>query len=311
MTMQIQRYTRLIQPALLAGIFGVRRRSFDRLVEKLSDLEFITRSVETDSKAGTCEIKLQILDEDLLCHLLNGEALRFFQAAILSHSRSEQNEPRNFAWQAVEHYYSAYYSIHYLARMLGRSLSSLNSESVRAIKNNIFHSSAQTIPEGLYQLRYDSNEKLLTLNKKKKTGGSHKDAWAIWETIINEMILVCKSDDVEYAAEEVLLKAHKQFVLRAEGYFRPPEIRGEINYQFRGGCWRFEKNSEKSIRLLQGGLKTLESPGSSLSSVDLDALLRNNEFIFSLAQEVFKTSAKDHPRSIARAVLNEYSDLLT
>lgn len=305
--MAIGKYARLMQASVLSGVLSVRRLSYDRVAERLSDLEFVTRVANLDPVSGQFEIQLQILDEELLYQLLSGEAHRFFLAAVLSHARSQQAEPRNFAWQAVEHYYSAYYSIHYLARISGHSLTSLGSDAVKAIKNNMFGGTLSQIPEGLYMIAYDRVNKILTLRKKKKSGGSHKDAWAMWESLLNNMISAAATDDVEYASESVSLQAHKKFILRSTGMFRPPELRGEINYQFVGGSWRFEKESEKSIRLLQTNLRLLDPTSLPLADIDISALLKNNYFIYSLAKNFFRSAAENYPRSITRKIFNEYA----
>jgi len=307
--MATEKFLRLIRPQIIAGVGRVKRMSHDRVVERLSDLEFITRSVTESEKPAKLEIELQIIDEELLYQLLAGEANRFLMAAILSKSRSLQAQPDNVAWQAVEHYYSAYYSVHYLMRMTGRSITSLDARAVRAINNNSFSSEANpTIPEGLYELAYNPISKTLTLVKQPKGGGSHKDAWNIWVLLLNEMVKTSKTDITEYSSESLDLTAHKQFVIKSKGHYRPTEIRGAINYQFRGNCWQFEKESKNKIACLQREI----AEGSTVINGDIDtsAFLRNNSFIYSLAVLAFQSMASSYPGSIARSICNIYSDVL-
>lgn len=307
--MSVEKFLRLLQPITLAGVGAVRRSSHDRLVERLSDLEFITRGIVVGSTPEKIAIELQILDDELLFQLLAGEAHRFLLAAILSHSRSKQVQVANVAWQAVEHYYSAYYAVHYLLRLSGRSLTSLDGAGVAAIlRNNLLGAPLPNIPEGLYELSCDVPNMTVTLRKKQKGGGSHQDAWAMWAEMLSEMQAVADQDPVEYASESMALTVHKKFLVRSTGKYRPPEIRGEINYQFRGKCWRFEKNAVKDIALLQKGIT--DSSMLSQSKDDAATLLRNNHLIFSIATALFNSMAERYPRSIARSLRNQYKDLL-
>lgn len=308
--MSIDKFVRLLQPRVLSGVGSVKRMSHDRVVERLSELEFVTRNVNVNQASGQVEsLELQILDEELLYHLLSGEANRFFLAAALSYARSQQVQDENAAWQIVEHYYCAYYSVHYLLRMTGHSLTSLDSSATTAIKNSYFGSNTlPSIPEGLYELSFGKSTQILTLKKMSKGGGSHMDAWKMWAVIIDQMLGEANSDPTEYTSEFVTLAAHKQFVIRATGKYRPPEIRGQINYQFRGGAWRFEKNAKQNITMLQRGIADISA--LPISTADPVAMLRNNYFIYSLALAFFRAAAENYPRSITRSIQNKYSDVI-
>jgi len=306
--MPTEKFLRLIRPQIIAGVGKVKRMSHDRVVERLSDLEFVTRSVTANEKPEKLEIELQMIDEELLYQLLAGEANRFFMAAVISKSRSYQGQSDNVAWQAVENYYSAYYSVHYLMRMTGRSITSLDSHSVRAINNNLLSNEEKPkIPEGLYELAYNPTSKTLTLSKQTKSGGSHKDAWSIWVLLLNEMVKTSKIDIAEYSSESLDLTAHKKFVLKSNGHYRPTEIRGAINYQFRGNCWQFEKKSKSKISCLQREIA--ENSIVINGDIDTSAFLRNNSFIYSLAVSAFQSMANNYPNSIARSIRNMYSEI--
>jgi len=183
--MDFTKLTRLYMPLLIPGILDAKRMSYDRLIEKIDDLEFVTRSVIQDTKEIT--IQLQIIDEELLQHLLSGEANKFWLASMFTLNRAHQIQNGNVAWQAVEHYYAAYYAVHYLLRISGVSLTNLDSNAISAIaQNNIGTPISVNIPNGLYTIRYDKNNSALMLKKsiKNKGGGSHKDAWRLWEELI-------------------------------------------------------------------------------------------------------------------------------
>ena len=132
--MDIKKIIRLLGPLLVEGALAVRKNSNERLVEMLHELEFSTKSVK--KIADKIEIELQILDVDLLYRLLAGEANKFLLASRVSHERSTQNQLSNASWQAIENYYAAYFSVHYLLRLTGVSVTNLDPSGVASIKRS-------------------------------------------------------------------------------------------------------------------------------------------------------------------------------
>ena len=248
--MDFKRTIRLLGPLLIEGALAVRKNSNERLVEMLHELEFSTKSI---TKTGDItEIELQILDVDLLYRLLAGEANKFLLASRVSHERSTQNQLNNASWQAIENYYAAYFGIHYLLRLTGTSVTNIDSKGIASIERSNFGTKPNfVVPSGLYIMAYNDSSKTLKLTKNaKKSGGSHQDAWKLWEALIDRLRLQTDTDPVEYVATSIDLAEHKRFLVRSTSKYNPPEIRGEINYQFRGGAWIFEKGSSKSVGVL-------------------------------------------------------------
>lgn len=303
--MEIKKVIRLIGPLLVEGVLSVRNHSHERLVEMLHELQFITRSVvkTTDSVI----IQLQILDADLLYRLLAGEANKFLLASRVSYERSTQEQPNNASWQAIENYYSAYYGVHYLLRLTGISVTNLDNRGTSAIEcSNYGTPLSFPVPGGLYVIRYDSSSEILTLTKNlKKSGGSHQDAWQLWEELVEKLRTQTSADPIEYARISIDLAEHKRFLTRSTSKYNPPEIRGEINYQFRGGAWIFEKNAEKSIGVLQRSIADTKLPTSSGESTP-EGLIVNNKIIISLAKAVFMHASDKYPRGVCRSLSNKY-----
>lgn len=305
--MDFKKLTRLLIPLIVEGVLTVRRNSQHRLIEKLHELEFCTRKIEKTETGIT--IELQILDVDLLYQLLAGEANKFLLASRLSLDRSTQPQAKNASWQTIEHYYAAYYAAHYLIRLTGISLTNLDSNATKAVTRNFCEFSQATVPNGLYLLSYDVPTQTLTLRKnlKKSSGGSHQDAWQLWVKLVEKLSAETSSDPVEYAATSVELSEHKKFLLKSSGKFNPPEIRGEINYQFKGGAWIFEENAEDSIRRQQQAIIDPQSQAAiNLSSPE--GLIFNNKIIIGLAKAVFTHSSHNYPRSICRSLANKYAN---
>ena len=98
-------------------------------------------------------------------------------------------------------------------------------------------------------------------------------------------------------------------MVKSTGHYTPPEVRGEINYQFKGGVWTFEKNSSKSINEIQA---FISQPASApvCAPVNVKNLISNNKIIIELAIRIFSYGAEKYPRSICRSLSNKYSDFL-
>lgn len=307
--MPSQKYVRLMLPSVIGGIVGARRHAGARLVEKLNEVSFITRKISEAN--GSTEIKLQILDEEQLFNLLAGEANRFALASLITHQRSLQIQHRNAAWQAVEHYYSAYYAVHYLLRTTGVALTNLDDQAVQLVKaGQLGQPSATVVPSGLYTLRYDVVGKIATLTKRKKSsGGSHADAWRLWLNLVDMLSANSAADISEYGKESIELAAHKKFLVISQGKYSPPELRAEINYQFKGGVWVFEKIKSSSVTRVQASI-TSEANTTLGQSLDTDSLISNNKFIVGLARAIFEHSANAYPKAISKSLRHTYAEFL-
>lgn len=304
--MDLKRTIRLLSPLLVEGVLAVRQNSNERLVEKLHELEFSTKSIK--KSADKIDIELQILDVDLLYKLLAGEANKFLLASRVSHARSTQNQPSNASWQAIENYYAAYFGVHYLLRLTGVSITNIDPKGVLAIERSNFGSKPNfDIPAGLYVMTYEESSRTLTLTKNaKKSGGSHQDAWYLWEKLIDRLRNQTNTDPVEYATISLDLIEHKRFLVRSTSKYNPPEIRGEINYQFRGGSWVFEKDAARSVGVLQRSLSAKDHLGAPVTAATLAGLISTNRFIISLAKAVFLHASDKYPKGVCRSISNKY-----
>jgi len=306
--MDFKKAIRLLSPLLIEGLLSVRKSSNNRLIEMLHQLEFRTRSIKDID--GQIVIELQILDSELLYLLLAGEANKFLLASRVSLARSMQDQPKNASWQAIENYYSAYYAVHYLLRLTGQSLTNIEAKGAASIQRSYYESAkAPSIPTGLYFMDYDDHSKTLILKKKlKKSGGSHQDAWQLWEALVDKIKAQAENDLAEYTETSISFSEHKRLLVKSTSKYNPPEIRGEINYQFKGGAWIFEKNSARSIGALQRSISG-GAPISLVSSAPL-TLIASNKLIIDLAKAVFTYASNKYPKSICRSLLNQYDSYI-
>lgn len=305
--MDFKKLIRLLMPMVVEGVLAVKQNSKDRLVEMFNELEFITRSINQTSEHLI--IELQILDKNLFYKLLAGEANKFLLASRISYARAIQNQENNASWQTIEHYYSAYYSIHYLLRLTGVSLTNLDNESIAIINRCLYGIETQTqVKSGLYVMHYDDASSILTLKKniKKSLGGSHQDAWKLWENLVIKLNNQTQTDLAEYLSISIDLTAHRNFLVRSTAKYNPPDIRGEINYQFKGGSWIFENKSQESIKRIQRSIASQEitQPTKNPSP---EGLVASNKMIIGLAKAIFQHAADRYPTSICRSLANKYS----
>lgn len=303
--METKKAIRLLGPLMVEGVLSVRSHSHDRLVEMLHDLQFSTRSITKTTHHII--ISLQILDVEPLYRLLAGEANKFLLASRVSHERSTQDQLNNASWQAIENYYAAYYGVHYLLRLTGVSVTNLDDRGTSSIeRSNYGVPPAFPVPSGLYVIKFDDASKVLTLTKNiKKSGGSHQDAWQLWEELIEKLRQQTNTDPIEYAGISMDLAEHKRFLTKSTAKYTPPEIRGEINYQFRGGSWIFEKDAARSIGVLQRSISGVSSFTPSGAATP-EGLIANNKIIIDLAKAVFVHVAEKYPKGVCRALSNKY-----
>lgn len=308
--MEIKKAIRLLGPLMVEEVRSVRNHSHDRLVEMLHELHFVTRSII--KTADQVIINLQILDVEPLYRLLAGEANKFLLASRVSYERSTQDQLNNASWQAIENYYAAYYGVHYLLRLTGVSVTNLDARGTNSIeRSNYGATPACSVPGGLYVIKFDHVSKVLTLTKNiKKSGGSHQDAWKLWVELIEKMSVQTNTDPAEYARISIDLAEHKQFLTKSAAKYNPPEIRGEINYQFRGGSWIFEKNSAKSIGILQRSIAGAQ-PFTPSGEATPEGLITNNKMIINLAKAVFIDTAEKYPKGVCRALSNKYKSYVS
>ncbi|OSP18341.1 hypothetical protein B6S66_11695 [Citrobacter werkmanii] len=245
-----------------------------------------------------------MIDDVKFGKFIAGEAHKFFLAAMVSLDRSRQVQQHNLSWQVVEHYYAAYYSVHYLMRVLGYSLTNIDDKAIKKVKEGAVVP-LDGIRSGLSTIEFSLDCKELIIIKNEKGGGSHKDAWAIWVKIINQLIVECKKDHAEYSSLEVDLLSHKNFIAVNDHRFNPSEIRGEVNYQFKGNSWCFEDNTNACMNsvtkeLLEDGYNLIGTEDKILK------LINNNKFIINLAKRFFNYSSSEYKHGICRSLQNQY-----
>lgn len=302
-------------------VAGARKKSVVKFTDSLHKLDFLLTSfipaspkikataLTSAAPAIKQEICLLMIDDIKFAKLIAGEAHKFFLASMISLERSRQFQQHNISWQIVEHYYAAYYAIHYLMRIVGFSLTNVDDMALKTmVKANLTGTAGAQ--GGLCTMEFSENCVDIKLIKNEKGGGSHKEAWAIWVRIINDLINSCKIDDVEYSSLELELNQHMNFIKINDQKFKPSEIRAEVNYQFKGEAWCFEDKTNAKITKMQ---KEINSDSYSLieTNDNLLNLINNNKFIINLARNFFRKSAEEYSFGICRSLRNQFKSKIT
>lgn len=302
-------------------VAGANKRSVSKFTEEMSKLNYLITHFQPEIKkvkasattpaimAVKQKITMLMLDENKFGKLIAGEAHKFFLASMISLERSRQEQNHNIAWQIVEHYYAAYYAIHYLMRLAGYSLTNIDDQTLKKIKESKAINLTSAIG-GLSTLYFSEDCKDIVITKNEKGGGSHKEAWAIWVSIIEDLIKEAAVDDAEYSSVELSLRNHKTFIKVAEGKFNPSDIRAEINYQFKGESWCFMDADNPRITKIKA---SINSDSFSFDATDdrVTRLINNNAFIISLARNAFTYSIENYTNGICRSINNQFKERIS
>lgn len=299
---------RLFKNITCGPILGASRIAHGRTIEKIDSLNFSLTSVVLSPNQT---LTLHMIDTKEFAYYMAGEANRFFLASMVSLNRARLDENENISWQIVEHYYSAYYAVHYLIRIAGLSLTNIDKKSLRVIlRSNMTGNTYQELACGLNLMSYDQSCESITLEKKDKKGGSHIDAWASWVSVVERLRQEVNTDIKEYAECAVSLSEHLGFIKRSNDTFSPTVIRNEVNYQFLNNAWCFDGLTKEKISRVRRAISenniTLRDSGDILEN-----LICNNNFIISLAKKIFLSASDSNSKSICRSLLNKYKKKIT
>lgn len=302
------KYSRLLFSSAVSEVASARRFKGERVMENLKEIQI---SVKNCNEGSSCFI-VQAIDKQSFGNYMSGEAARFWLASMLSFVRARQCQESNAAWQVVELYYAAYYAVHFTMRLTGFSLSNLDAGAVSHIQRANLTEKQIAPSTGLYKIDFRDLDNI-EFTKMPKGGGSHKDAWCCWESIIKELLLKAEDDILEYASESISLIEHQKFVYNGGGY-GPPKVRSEINYQFKGSLWAFEQPPKRHINkineMVLGSVRAVSGKVSQPES-----LIASSNYVVYLATALFDAIINRYPNSILNKLhqkyAGEFSEIIT
>jgi hypothetical protein len=195
--------------------------------------------------------------------------------------------------------------------MCGVSITNIDAKVIKRIRECSFGIVVpELIPKGLYRFQYSETTETLTLEKLPKGGGSHKDAWKEWENLVTRIKKHVDADIIEYADADLVLTTHLDFVVKTpKEHYNPPEIRGEINYQFTNSTWFFEGITDDRARLLNSKIRSIDYSFTS-SDERVIKFTANNALIFRLAKDMFDHLVESYPRGAYQNIKNKHKHTL-
>lgn len=300
---------RLFLNSMADGIVQSRKLKKGRIAECFSDVEIYTKEIKKENEKEI--INISVFGDLELSNIFCSEANRFFLASIASYLRSLQIQSENASWQIIELYYAAYFSINYLMRISGFSITNFEAKDIDHIVRSYMsiHPNAVRPSRGMYILEYNNDDKELLLQKLEKKGGSHQAAWAVWFMLVEKMRRDAEKDEEEYLNESLFLSEHLRFLGQKDSC-NFPKIRGQINYQFKGKSWFFEEKSEVSVRAIQKILSKDSNFNEKNIESNVTKIINNSIFLVHFSNNIFLKNCQEYPRSISNSIKNKYNSLL-
>jgi hypothetical protein len=291
--MEINKFLRLFEEFIPTPIYCVKRKQTNQLKDLLLE-SYVYETLEICNNDSSV-VKIKLLDKDLFVSVLANEAFRFLSASLISFQSSFENKTstKNLTattvtpWRIIQNYYAAYYGIHFLNRIAGRTLtrldfrhrSNINNNHLKTVNNVFANESIGKTGNCSIKFDFDNDQMVLDFNKSDK-GGSHQDIWDLWRDLLVDLQMKASQDIFEYAN----LSSNIDFHLRFIRPNRPSSIRNEINYQFDHGVWPFARQKQ-IMKLIDNSFQ--KYPGKQqLNKCDVCSLLENNYIIFNIVKEM-------------------------
>jgi hypothetical protein len=207
--------------------------------------------------------------------------------------------PKAKSWLFIKLYYATFYAAHYILRVLGFSLTQLESPNTTAIekiadlfgyKNNI------VIHKGFYVFDYSDRSNIIKATKAIKTGedGSHGAMWKLFaqklSQISNDILHINSSADYQQISTKLSdCVANLKYMGNNNGGWLS-KIRNDINYKHKFGIWypyeKFEKYySDFDSYLDDWKGDPLEIELKNLAGKELIRFISTCQFIIGMARD--------------------------
>lgn len=179
-----------------------------------------------------------------ICFDCNRFSMSCFESAI----KIEESNilPKSLSWLLVKLYYSAFYSGHYILRILGYSLSQLEkgvTNEIEKIADLYGNKNGVELQKGFYQIDFSDRSNTIKCNKTIKTGedGSHGAMWKLLSQkiafISNDILSQNRSTDYQIISTKLAdLNANLHFMGSNNGGWLS-RVRNDINYKHKYGTW--------------------------------------------------------------------------
>lgn len=205
-------------------------------------------SYQVSSQIKSDEFEISVYDRLDFLLPISQDCNRFSTSSIESVLKIENHSilPKNISWTLIKQYYSAFYSAHCTLRMLGYSLSQLDSDVIKQISNsatNYNFKNGVNLENGYYLIDYSKDSNIIKFKKikVKKDGGSHVSLWKIYgekmKFISNDLLLKFDNSDAQIISEKLDNLISNLNYVGSNNYSWLSRIRNELNYKHGFGVW--------------------------------------------------------------------------
>lgn len=228
-----------------------------------------------------------------------------FETALVTDD--EPRTPKACAWLLIRSYYAAYYAGNALCRILGTSISQLESEHASAVYE-VADLYGQTplrgIQNGLFECIFDRVNNSVDCIRKTGGGGAHEMFWACFLSFIRRVsdgiLNNGTSSDQRVAAKLIDLSTNMCLEGRNGGNWLSL-VRNQVTYRHAEGAWfpyRSGIRRDKLLRLFESWKHdAMKTELVSFSAASIERYVATCAFVLSLCREVFEDLANRSPNN--------------
>ena len=233
----------LTRPFWLTGIHAVAGRKSRGLAAWIAEEDF-----QVYAPIGREAACLSYTDSAHVLAAFAGDCTRMISAALESAIDVDPSErlPRSVGWLIIRVYYSAFFAAHAILRMLGYSLTQLESVHARGITDvaDLFGmANAVSLTKGFYAIRCNAMNKSLDLAKAATADGSHGAMWRVFNdvlTVVTNALLAGTAPSTPVQQVAAKLTEVQRVLSYGSNAGRGgwlSEVRNRTNYRHEYGAW--------------------------------------------------------------------------
>jgi hypothetical protein len=264
-------------------------------MENAKDYQVLTQVLNRQFEINTTERKTFLTPISQDCNRFSSSCL---ESAIIQNDPSLL--PKSLSWIMIRTYYSAFYSGHYLLRLLGFSLSQLDRNvinSVEKIADLYGYKNGINIEKGFYLCDYSSRDPRILFSKLDISAdeGSHG---AMWKFLCNRLSFISndilvRNVSVDYQPISIKI-AQLVDNLKSFGAVNGTwlsKIRNDINYKHLYGTWYPYADSKNYYKRINGLINLwqtnpLEIELKNLVGQELVRFFASCQFLIGFAREI-------------------------
>lgn len=254
------------------------------------------------SQINNDNFEISVSDRKIFLAPICFDCNRFSMSCFESVIKIEETNvlPKSLSWLLVKLYYSAFYSGHYILRILGHSLSQLEKDVTNEIEKiaDLFgNKNGIELQKGFYQFDFNDRSNTIKCTKAIKVGedGSHGTMWKLLSQkikfISNDILTKNTSPDYQIISTKLAdLLANLHFMGNNNGGWLS-RVRNDINYKHKYGIWYPYSEYQRYYNDLENYLHAwkedpLKIELSNLRGKELIRFISTCQFLVGTAREI-------------------------